>query len=194
MDTTATGSRRIWTVGHSNRPLALFLDLLAEHRIDALFDVRRHPRSRRHPHFTAERLWRALSERGCTYRHLPVFGGRRRTASAPADSPNGALAEAGFRAYADHALTPPFRTALAELVAACACMRIALLCAEADPARCHRSILADHLLARGVAVVHILAPGRSAPARLHPRARIRPDGAVIYPPAQGDMFLCSDRR
>jgi uncharacterized protein (DUF488 family) len=180
-------STTIYTLGHSTRSLEEFFALAKEHEVRRLVDVRRYPGSRRFPHFSRETLAAAAPEVGLAYEHAPEFGGRRDPA---ADSSNTAWRNAAFRAYADHAATPEFRAALDRLVAAAERDPLAIFCAEAVPWRCHRRIMADALVARGVAVRHIIAPGRSDAHELHPDARVLPDGTVIYPGEEsGQMEL-----
>jgi uncharacterized protein (DUF488 family) len=168
----------IFTIGHSNRPLEAFLDLLRENGVRNLVDVRRVPASRRHPQFGQERLARALAEAGVTYRHEPALGGRREPSP---DSPHTAWRDPAFRGYADHMQTAAFSAALRSLVVEARGVSSAVLCAEADPLDCHRQLLADALIAAGLSVVHIRGPGQAVPHALHPSARISPDGRVGYP-------------
>ena len=180
MDRTSPGrTARIWTAGHSDRPLEALLELLAGPEIELLADVRRYPGSRRHPQFGEERLAPALAAAGIAYRHLPGLGGRRR---ARPDSPNTAWRNEGFRAYADHMASEEFRAALAELEAAARERRTAVLCAEAVPWRCHRRLIADALVARGWEVAHLLASGRDEVHTLHPDALVQ-DDRLTYPAA-----------
>jgi len=165
----------LWTVGHSTHALDAFVTLLQAHGIETLADVRRHPGSRRHPHFSADALAASLP---LEYQHLPGLGGRRR--SAP-DSPNTAWENAAFRAYADYALTDEFAAAVAELRALAAAGRTAIMCSEGLWWRCHRRLVADRLVAAGDVVHHIAPDGRTSPHALPPFARVRPDGAVVYP-------------
>jgi|APTNR8051073442_1049403.scaffolds.fasta_scaffold06797_3 uncharacterized protein (DUF488 family) len=177
----------VYTVGHSTRSAAALVDLLAEADVNRVIDVRRYPASRRHPHFDAEALGATLAEAGIGYRHCADLGGRR--SGRPIDaSPNLGWREAGFRGYADYALSPPFRDALAELIDDAARHRPAILCAEAVWWRCHRRIIADYLLSAGVPVVHLLGPGRRDPARLTPGAIRQPDGTLFYPPAHVNLL------
>jgi uncharacterized protein (DUF488 family) len=150
--------RSILTIGHSNRTLEELLDLLETHRVDLVTDVRTIPRSRKNPQFNRETLPAALEARGIGYLHLPRLGGLRRPRL---DSPNAGFRNLSFRGYADHMSTPDFETGLEEFLRAAEGKRAALLCAEAVPWRCHRSLIADALVARGRSVEHIL--GRSAP-------------------------------
>ncbi len=106
------------------------------------------------------------------------------------DSPNGAWRVAAFRGYADHMASTEFQAAFAELLAAARQQRVAVMCAEALPHRCHRRLISDYATLKGWTVVHLLAPGRSEPHRLNPDARLTPDGHVIYPaPDQRQLEL-----
>ncbi len=167
-----------YTVGHSNRSLAAFLDLLEGWGVEHLVDVRRFPASRRFPHFNRETLSASLGERAIGYEWVEALGGRR---SSPfADSPNRGLRVAGFRNYADHMLTEPFRGAVDALVATAAERRVAVMCAERLYWRCHRRLISDHLHARGHRVVHILEAEQRREHTLSPAAQIVGDG-VRYP-------------
>ena len=168
----------VLTVGHSTRPLDDFLALLARHEVAYLADVRRFPASRRYPHFNRESLAAALAQRGVAYSHHPKLGGRR---TPRGDSPNGAWRNAGFRGYADYMATDDFRHALDCLIELAVSTRTAVMCAEAVPWRCHRSLIADALLARGVAVEHVLDAG-TRPHQLPAFAVVR-NGSVQYPAA-----------
>ncbi len=181
-------SLRLWTIGHANRSIDGFLALLAASDIALLADVRSWPGSRRHPHFAYEALDRSLAEAGIAYRHLPGLGGRRGRQPLGRPSPNGSWRPGGFRNFADYALTAPFADALAELLRLARDRPTAIMCAEADPARCHRRIITDHLLARGVTVFHILDATRIESARITDAARVNPDGVVTYPPQQPGLF------
>lgn len=171
----------IFTIGHSTRSLAEFVALLREAGIALLVDVRSFPRSRTNPQFNPETLAPALAAAGIGYRHLPALGGRRgRRRDAP-PSPNGLWRTAAFRNYADYAMTEPFRAGLAELLTLAREQRTAMMCAEAVWWRCHRRIITDHLLARGIPVAHIMGPGKIDAATQTPGARPQPDGTVLYP-------------
>lgn len=177
---TPPDRRRIWTVGHSNRTLDEFLDLLAGEGVEGIADVRRFPGSRRQPHFGGAALREALGERGMGYEHFPALGGRRGT---PAEgSPNTGWRVASFGAYADHMATETFDEGLERLEASATERRTAVMCSEAVPWRCHRRLVADALLVRGWEVLDILAPGRVAPHALTDFARVC-DGTLTYPAA-----------
>jgi uncharacterized protein (DUF488 family) len=167
-------------------PLERFLALLSDAGVEALADVRRFPASRRHPHFNREVLEETLPGAGIEYRWLEALGGRRNPA-ASGRSPNEGLRVAGFRGYADYALTEPFRVALTSLLDWAGLRRIAICCAEGLWWQCHRRIIADHLVAAGHAVHHILPDGSLAPHELWSLARLTPDGPV-YPSEQPDLM------
>jgi uncharacterized protein (DUF488 family) len=149
----------IYTIGHSTRPLDEFIALLAAHGIGRLMDIRSVPRSRRHPHFSSDELSVSLGEAGILYRHSPALGGMRKPRS---DSRNTAWRVEGFRGYADYMETGAFRGALEELVAFANAAPTAIMCAEAVWWRCHRQLVADALVARGIEVRHITS-ATSAP-------------------------------
>ena len=167
----------IFTIGHSTRALADFLALLRAHEIRQVADVRAVPRSRRHPHFDIASLDSALAEAGVRYRHFPSLGGLRK---ARADSTNTAWQHPGFRGYADYMETDLFQGGLELLMAFSAATRTAVMCAEAVWWRCHRRLLADALLVRGVTVQHILSDAKPKPHELSEFARADAAG-VSYP-------------
>ncbi len=171
----------MWTIGHSNLDLADFLALLEGHRIEQVADVRRFPASRRHPHFAMEPLSAALRVSGLGHRWFEDLGGRR--SDLGTSSPNQGIRNAGFRAYADHMQSSEFARAFEALEAWRAGGRTALLCAEALWWRCHRRLLADLLVTRGVETVHILPDGRESVHELWDLARTGPEG-LTYPPIQ----------
>lgn len=143
----------IWTIGHSTRPLGEFLGLLTENRIQAIADVRSHPGSRHCPQYGQAALRDALVEHGLDCHWIQALGGRRR---ARKDSPNTAWRNASFRGYADYMQTAEFAKGLGELLELARKKRTTLMCAEAVWWRCHRSMVADTLKARGVRVMHIM--------------------------------------
>jgi uncharacterized protein (DUF488 family) len=172
---------RIWTIGHSTRSADEFLELLRAHSIGGLGDVRTIPRSRRHPHFGREALDARLADEGIEYRYFAELGGLRKPAR---DSQNGAWRNEAFRGYADHMMTGPFAAELKNLLLFAERRRVAVMCAEAVWWQCHRMLLSDALVARGIAVEHIMRQqGASSlqPHRLTPFARIGADGHLTYP-------------
>jgi uncharacterized protein (DUF488 family) len=146
----------IWTIGHSILPVEALVDALLTAGVQSLVDVRRYPQSRRHPQFNRDRLSATLREAGIEYEHAEALGGRR---SPVADSPNLGLRDAGFRGFADYMQTPEFAAALDALLEPAQTVRTAVMCAEALPWRCHRSLIADAILARGVRAVHLVGGG-----------------------------------
>jgi len=178
----------VYTIGHSTRSADELIALLREADVDLLMDIRTVPRSRFNPQFNAELLPAALAASGIGYRHLAALGGLRHRPKGAPPSPNGLWRNEAFQAYADYAMTAPFRAALDELRALADDHRPAVMCAEAVWWRCHRRIVADYLLAAGVPVEHIMALGKIEPASLTPGAEARPDGTILYPPAQGQLI------
>ena len=171
---------RLYTIGHSTRTLDDLVAALQSFGIRLLVDIRTVPRSRHTPQFNREALSRRLPRRGIRYRHLPGLGGLRRPR---ADSTNTAWRNANFRGFADYMETPEFAEALEELrTLARDGGPAAIMCAEAVPWRCHRSLVADALVARGDAVLHIMRPEKAHPHALTPWARVD-GGRVSYPGA-----------
>ncbi|HEX2065263.1 MAG TPA: DUF488 domain-containing protein [Candidatus Thermoplasmatota archaeon] len=164
-------------MGHSNRPLADFLAMLRAHGIKLLVDVRTHPGSRAVPWANPEPLAQALAQEGIRYLHIPALGGRRKPLPG---SVNTAWRNEQFRGYADHMATPEFKQGLEQLLERAAAAPTAVMCAEAVPWRCHRSLLADALVAQGVEVVQAIDSAHAAPHKVTPFARIR-GGQVTYP-------------
>ncbi len=170
-------SRTIWTIGHSTRSHEEFLVLLAEHRVQFLADVRHFPTSQRVPWTAKASLANILSDRAIAYEHFEDLGGFR---TALLESVNAGWRNVAFRGYADYMGSPEFSVALDRLIAAGAASRTAIMCAEAVPWKCHRSLLSDALVARGVRVIHILSLGKSQDHRLTPFARVH-GSRVTYP-------------
>jgi uncharacterized protein (DUF488 family) len=170
----------ICTIGHSNRPFASFLDLLQRNGIERVLDVRTVPRSRANPQYEQHALAAALHEQGIAYTHLPELGGLRH---ARADSPNGGWHNASFRGFADYMQTDAFVGAVQALARQAGTQPCALMCAEAVPWRCHRSLIGDALLVRGVRVEHIIGPAGRKPHALTAFAQV--DGMHITYPASG---------
>ena len=168
---------RIFTIGHSTRTLDEVVQLLQANHVDLVADVRTVPASRRMPHFGKASLERELPLRGIRYVHVAALGGLRKTRP---DSINAAWRNASFRGYADHMQSAEFERGIEELQALAASHTVAVMCAEAVPWRCHRSLLADALTVRGVEVLHITGPSRPSPHSLTPFARVD-DGRITYP-------------
>ena len=170
---------RVFTVGHSTRSSSELNALLLEAQVRCVVDVRSIPRSRTNPQFNGDSLRESLASAAIDYLHLAALGGRRgRSQRAP--SPNTLWRVEAFRNYADYAATAAFRAGLEQLKDLGARRSCAIMCAEAVWWRCHRRIIADYLLAEGVEVVHIMAPGKTEPATLTPGARPMPDGTLLY--------------
>jgi uncharacterized protein (DUF488 family) len=144
----------IFTVGHSTLPIEKFIALLKAYSITRLADIRTIPRSKHNPQFNDDALAAALEENGISYIPMKALGGLRH---ARKDSPNKGWRNESFRGYADYMQTETFECALANLVAMSKTKRIAIMCAEAVPWRCHRSLVADALLVRDIEVVEILS-------------------------------------
>jgi len=161
---------RIVTVGHSNRTLRDFVELLREQRIGLVADVRKLRGSRALPHFNEPRLARALSAAGIGYAAIPELAGRRGKSPDPSVRP--CWRNRGFRNYADHMRTAEFRTGVRRLLAASRNRRTAILCAEAVPWRCHRSLIADFLVVEKKRRVDELVGDRARPHRLTACARV----------------------
>jgi uncharacterized protein (DUF488 family) len=180
---------RLFTIGHSTRSLEQFLGLLTREGATHLVDVRAFPTSARYPHFSRPNLERSVIDAGGRYSHLPSLGGRRR---GRRDSHNTKWRNASFRAYADYMETREFHEALDELLTLAALEPTAIMCAEAVPWRCHRSLIADAVLARGSPVFHILDAATQA-HQLPPFGRIEA-GRVRYDAAtQNELFESGSR-
>ena len=182
---------RFATVGHSTRTADDFLEILRAHGVTILVDVRRHPGSRRHPHFDREALAASLREAGLAYRHEERLGGRRDPQVPREESDNAGWESESFRAYADHLNRPPGQRALADLVEEGRRGFPAVMCAEAVPWRCHRQLIGDHLVARGHRVLHLLGPDRAEAHELREMGVVEAGGRVVYPPPpeeQGSLF------
>ena len=148
----------VLTIGHSTRTIEEFICLLRAHGVSRVVDVRTLPRSRRNPQFSGDTLPGSLQGAGMAYTHLAGLGGLRR---AKPDSINTGWKNASFRGYADYMQTPEFAASLTVLIEIAKKERVALMCAEAVPWRCHRSLIADALVARGIPTEHILSKGRT---------------------------------
>jgi len=168
----------LYTIGHSTRGIEELLDLLGENRVQLLVDVRRFPVSRRYPHFTAAALAESLAAARIAYQHERDLGGHREPRP---DSPNTALRAAAFRGYADHMATDEFLDGIARLERYASKRRTAVMCAEAVPWRCHRSLIADGLVVRDWNVLDIVSAAKARPHKLTPFARV--DGTTVTYPA-----------
>ncbi|MGN6818233.1 MAG: DUF488 domain-containing protein [Sphingomonas sp.] len=168
----------IFTVGHSTLPIDRFIALLRAYGIERMADIRTVPRSRHNPQFEGTALAESLPEAGIDYVPMPALGGLRH---AHKDSPNAGWRNKSFRGYADYMQTDSFRDAVETLIAMGREKRVAIMCAEAVPWRCHRSLVADALMTRDVPVVEIFSDDKYRLHKLTPFAEV--EGTIItYPP------------
>jgi uncharacterized protein (DUF488 family) len=171
-----------FTIGHSTRPVTEFVDLLKAQGVGIVVDVRTVPRSRSNPQFNHDVLARTLAQEQIGYEPIAALGGLRGKQHEVAQSVNAFWQNQSFHNYADYGLTVAFHSGLARLCTLGQEHRCAIMCAEAVWWRCHRRIIADHLIAAGETVFHILGRGRIEPARMTAAARLGPDGSLTYPP------------
>jgi uncharacterized protein (DUF488 family) len=177
---------KLYTIGHSTRTLDGFVKLLEREGVAHLVDVRAFPTSARYPHFNQKNLAESLVEKRIRYTHFPALGGRRKVRR---DSHNTLWRNAGFRGYADYMETREFAEALDDLLTLASRERTAIMCAEAVPWRCHRSLISDAAVARGAEVFHIMDAGPE-PHRLTSFGRVDEAGHVHYDGApQSDLFV-----
>jgi uncharacterized protein (DUF488 family) len=167
----------VMTIGHSTQTIEEFIRLLQIHGATCVVDVRTVPRSRHNPQFNKASLPRSLKKAGLGYVHMPGLGGLRH---AKGDSPNVGWRNASFRGYADYMQTPEFAQSIEELIRLSNQDRIVLMCAEAVPWRCHRSLIADALLVRGIRTEDIMSATRRQVHTLTPFAKVR-GTAITYP-------------
>ena len=182
-----SGAPRITTIGHSTRPIEDFIAMLRAHGVNEIVDIRTIPRSRHNPQFDRENLPAALEKAGIGYVHMGGLGGLRRPRK---DSHNTGWHNSGFRGFADYMETPEFRSALGGLIEEAARSRIAIMCAEAVPWRCHRSLIADALTARAIPVEHIMDEANRHPHKLTPFALVQGTDVTYPAPSdpQGNLF------
>jgi uncharacterized protein (DUF488 family) len=173
------------TVGHSIHSVQDFLHILEAHNIRRLVDVRTIPRSRRNPQFNLQSLSDSLHKAGIDYRHLPGLGGLRRPRK---DSTNTGWRNASFRGYADYMQSPEFLQNLNNLIELASEAPTAIMCAEAVPWRCHRSLIADALVARGIPAIEILSATKSQPHAITSFARVEGQ-QVTYPAKASSLDL-----
>ena len=172
------------TIGHSNRPIDEFLRLLKAHGVKRLVDVRTVPRSRHNPQFNRDSLPGSLAAEGISYDHMPGLGGLRHPKR---DSLNTGWKNLSFRGYADYMQTPEFASSLDALIELDRTGGLAIMCAESVPWRCHRSLIADALVASGVTVSHVMTETRANPHKMNNFARVE-GGLVTYPADSLQLF------
>ena len=168
----------MFTIGHSTRTLAEFVSLLQENQITRVIDIRTVPKSRHVPQFNKETLPEELKASGIGYSHMTGLGGLRHSTK---ESPNLGWRNKSFRGFADYMQTEEFEVNLRNLIQLAESERVVLMCAEAVPWRCHRSLIADALVVRGIRVVHIMGPKNVLPHSLTPFAKVE-GTRITYPP------------
>lgn len=178
MTPSATALTTVFTVGHSTHPIDEFVRILDAHGIDRIVDVRTIPKSRHNPQFMEQALAESLPSAGIDYGRMEALGGLRHTV---ADSVNMGWQNASFRGYADYMQTPQFAAAVDELLAVAETQRVAIMCAEAVPWRCHRSLIGDALLVRGVDVIDIMNE-KTAKAHSLTKFAVVAGTRITYPP------------
>ncbi len=169
------------TIGHSTRSLEAFVALLRVAEVELVVDIRTVPRSRTNPQYNSDSIGQSLAAFHVGYERLPALGGLRHKATGVAAEVNGLWRNQSFHNYADYALSDAFRVGLARLIELGRERRCAVMCAETLWWRCHRRIVADHLLAHGEVVFHLMGRDRMEPAHLTAGAHIQASGAVTYP-------------
>jgi len=174
----------VFTVGHSTLPIEQFIALLKTYGVDYLLDIRTVPKSRHNPQFNGDALKRSLKGAGIAYRAVPELGGLRH---ARKDSPNSGWRNKSFRGYADYMQTADFQKGLQLLMDLSPKHHVAIMCAEAVPWRCHRSLVADALQVHGIPVVEILSQTSHRMHKLTPFAHVQGQ-EITYPPEQGQLL------
>ena len=174
----------IFTVGHSTLPIESFIALLHAYDIECVSDIRTVPRSRHNPQFNADALSQALESEVIDYKPLPALGGLRHPRKA---SPNTGWRNKGFRGFADYMQTAEFEDGLRSVIALGGSRRTAIMCAEAVPWRCHRSLVADALVVRGIPIIEILSENSYQPHKLTPFASVQ-GTTITYPPEQASLI------
>jgi uncharacterized protein (DUF488 family) len=178
---TTSKTPTLFTIGHSTRTLEDLVSVLKSHSVAALVDVRTVPRSRRVPQFNGDTLGGDLAKWGIQYVPLPALGGLRKPKP---DSSNLAWRNASFRGYADYMQTPAFHTGLEALIRVASAKPTAIMCAEAVPWRCHRSLIGDAMIARGWNVVDLMNERSAKPHELTEFAKVK-GTTVTYPEQPG---------
>lgn len=173
---------RIFTLGHSNRSIEEFIELLQSQKLKLLVDVRKIPKSRHNPQFWGDRLAESLSRENIQYLYMPELGGRR---PARKDSVNAGWRNSSFKGYADHMQSEEFKEGLKHLIRLSRRKKLAIMCAEAVPWRCHRRLIADALLVEGYPVVDIFSKTIAKPHELTPFAKVnKKQKTITYPPSK----------
>ncbi len=170
-----------FTVGHSNRSLEDFIEILRGAEVEFLVDIRKFPMSRANPQFNEDVLSQALATYQIGYEHIAALGGLRGQAKSLPTDVNGLWTNRSFHNYADYALSEQFHVGFEKLLEQGHKKRTAIMCAEAVWWRCRRRLVTDYLIASGETVFHIMGEGRLAPARLTPGAVVQPDRTITYP-------------
>jgi len=168
----------VFTIGHSTHPIDEFIGLLQAHNIEVLIDIRTIPRSRHNPQFEQSALAESLKNRGIDYLYMKDLGGLRHPAQ---DSRNRGWRNESFRGYADYMQTQNFRAGVSALIELAEQKRPAIMCAEAVPWRCHRSLVSDMLIVKGLTVLDIMPDGKLATHTLNPMAHVEGE-QITYPP------------
>lgn len=176
---------QIWTIGHSNRTIETFIDILLSHHIQLIVDVRQFPGSRKYPYFNKEQLAATLRENNIDYMHIVELGGRRKPAK---DSPNITWKNDAFRAYADYMETVEFAEAIMSLEQLAEKQNTAYMCSEAVWWSCHRSMISDYLKANGWKVMHIMDANKATEHPYTSPARIV-DGKLTYRPDSSQLLF-----
>jgi len=179
MESNISGNRVIFTIGHGTRTLEAFIRVLRSFDVNLVADVRTIPRSRHNPQYNMDTLPGSLAESGIDYFHASALGGLRKVRR---DSPNTGWRNASFRGFADYMQTPQFEAGLSDLLARTGDWRTVLMCAETLPWRCHRSLIADALLLKGITALHIFAKGSAKPHTMTSWAKVE-GGRITYPDA-----------
>ena len=174
----------VYTIGHSTRTIEEFISLLKENGIELLVDIRTIPKSRYNPQFASEPLEKSLTSAKINYEHMRPLGGLRHTTK---DSINLGWRNDSFRGFADYMQTEEFDEAIKNLIEMSEKTRLVIMCAEAVPWRCHRSLVSDALTVRGVEVVHIMGRGKNSVHKITPFAKV--EGVrVFYPSIEQSLF------
>lgn len=178
---TERRERPLYTIGHSTHTLEDFIAILRAYGVTHLIDIRTISRSLKNPQFNEATLPRALEAEGLRYTHVAELGGLRHKSKSVDPEVNGAWEVTSFHNYADYAESAPFRRALTELIHVASEETTAIMCAEAVWWRCHRRIVADHLIAKKVRVIHVFSETKAQEATLTPFAVVSARGRVSYP-------------